>query len=94
MTDWLDGVPSVPPSSKQTLPMQFLKAGGKFESHPLVAGVITFVLTIMVLCLARPPFVVWASASDEHGSVPKLQWIVLLWGVLAGGIAASLVHFS
>ena len=94
MTDWLDGVPSVPSSSKKTLTMELLRAGGKFESHSLIAGIATFVLTILVLCLTRPPFVVWASASEEgSGSVPKLQWIVLLWGLLAGGIAASLVHF-
>ena len=95
MTDWLDGVPSVPSSSKKTLTMELLRAGGKFESHSLIAGIATFVLTILVLCLTRPPFVVWASASEEgSGSVPKLQWIVLLWGLLAGGIAALWFTFA
>ncbi len=92
MTTWLEEVPNKATSVKSKLPLKFLMAGGKLESNPYTAAVITFVAVVVVMCITRPPFCVWQNKKDEE-SVPKLQGIVLLWGVLGGVIAALLVHF-
>lgn len=69
--------------------------GGGAVSNLIISAVVVFVITVIVLCLFRPPIVVWRSKKDDVNVAPSLKPIALVsWGFLSAVFVILLMKYG